>query len=158
MSEANVVQALRYIATGYHSFNKTLSWYDSSTTEEERAAITDESQVGFFFLFTFLYFNYLSCFNHLGLPKTYCTQPCFLEQKQTEPHSSSLYWLSQDEPQPEVGLGAPHMAPPAADLTWGPWVSSVWGSATSSRPKRLTLLTVWELQLLSLSFLMHFCN
>ena len=56
MSEANVVQALRYIATGYHSFNETLSWYDSSTTEEERAAITDESQVGVvFFFFTPFY-------------------------------------------------------------------------------------------------------
>lgn len=48
MSEANVVQALRYIAPGYHRFNKTLSWYDASTTEEETAVITDESEVGFF--------------------------------------------------------------------------------------------------------------
>ena len=49
-----MVQAQRCTAPGYHGFNKTLSWYDSSSIEEERAAITDESEVGFF---PFLYFN-----------------------------------------------------------------------------------------------------
>lgn len=53
MSEANVVQALRYTAPGYHGFNKTLSWYDSSTIEEQLPSLMNLKWV----CFPFLYFN-----------------------------------------------------------------------------------------------------
>lgn len=81
-------------------------------------------------VFSLFIFQLTPCFNHLGLSKTYCTQPCFPEQ--SEPHSSSSYDSVKTRLSLRRGRGSPRMALPVADLTHDPRVSSVWGSAASS--------------------------